>query len=135
MLDFTGEIWYNYINLVSFNTFKEVSLMLKLVGYNYKRSKQIVCEFWDEVPGLQDKGYKLGPNTARGIRMVKPCEAQMLFEDKDGERIMVDLRSEILTFYGLKNLRIERFEKFVKDVLDKKITIEKYGEKYVIKKT
>ena len=106
-------------------------MKLKIVGHRFERSKQI--KVWNSfnVAGYEKMGYqkKALLNEEGGWLMVKPCRAIVTFETETREPLEFDLREDILKFYNLKNLRIERFNLFLNEVYTGKIKIEITGDK------
>ena len=111
-------------------------MKLKIVGHRFERSKQE--RVWNSfnVAGYEKMGYqrKALLNDEGGYLMVKPCRAIVIFETETKEHLEFDLREDILRFYGLRNLRIERFDRFLNEVYAGKVKIEIRGEKLHIVK-
>ncbi len=101
---------------------------LNIMGYRYVRSSDIRAYTDEDVIVLKRKGYKRGNPGTSYVHMVKPCEARILFEEVDGKIVEIDLRKEICAHYGVQNLRKERVEKFIIEVLTGMLTIERVLE-------
>lgn len=95
---------------------------MKIVGIEFIKSDRRKCFTSDDVTCARNEGFIVGAVTDNFTYMVKPVKAYITVEVK-GFRIKQDMREQILRYYGLKNLRIERFNKFLAEVLNGSIKL------------
>ena len=95
-----------------------------LIAHEFVRSKSVKVRDLDSVMFYEEKGYTRGNDCSDGsIRMVKPCEAWVKFETNSKNVYKQNMRSEICRFYGKQELKIERFNMFLVDVLTEKVKV------------
>ena len=90
-------------------------LLLEYVDKKWEPSES--ARVWNpgNVPGYESIGFvkKTRLNSEGAYLMVRPCRAWMFFLAEDSvyrhAKLRFDMREAILDFYGLQNLREERF--------------------------
>ena len=108
---------------------------MKIVGHEFIRSERRKCFTNAEVAYAKRDGFLVGTVKDSLTYMVKPAKAILIVEVEGGFRIKQDMREQILRYYRLEHLRVERFNMFLSEVLSGKIklVVNQDGE-IVIKK-
>ena len=96
---------------------------MKIVGHEFIRSERRKCFTDYEVAYAKKQGFLVGTEKESLTYMVKPAKAIIIVEVEGGFRIKQDMREQILRYYKLEHLRVERFNMFISDVLSGKIKL------------
>ena len=94
---------------------------MRLVAHEFVKSERRKCFSEAEVAYLKRAGFQVGTRKDNFVYMVKPVKAYITVETEGGFRIRQDMREQILRYYNMEHLRIERFNMFLSGVLSGKI--------------
>ena len=103
--------------------FFPLSSFMKIIGSRFVRSERKKCFNQSDIEYLKRQGFVEGTKKDGFVYMVKPVVAYILVETEGGVPVKQDMREQILKYYGLKSLKLERFNMFLSDVLRGKIAL------------
>ena len=90
---------------------------MKIVGHEFVKSERRKCFTDTEVAYAKRAGFLVGTVKDNFVYMVKPVKALVTVETEGGFRITQDMREQILNYYRMHNLRVERFNMFLADAM------------------
>lgn len=96
---------------------------MKIVGHEFVKSERRKCFSDAEVAYLKRAGFLVGTRKDNFVYMVKPVKAIVTVETEGGFRITQDMREQILRYYNLDHLKVERFNMFLADAMRGKIRL------------
>ncbi len=105
---------------------------MKLVGHEFVKSERRKCFKDAEAAYLKRMGFIVGTRKDNFVYMVKPAKALVTVETEGGFRITQDMREQILRYYNLEHLRVERFNMFLADVMRGRIKLSVTSEGEIV---
>ena len=96
---------------------------MKIVGHEFVKSERRKCFSEAEVAYLKRQGFQEGTRGDCFVYMVKPVKAYITVETEGGFRIRQDMREQILRYYNMERLMVERFNMFLSGVLSGRIKL------------
>ncbi len=96
---------------------------MKIVGHEFVKSERKKCFTDTEVAYAKRAGFLVGTRKDNFVYMVKPVKALVTVETEGGFRITQDMREQILRYYGMEHLLVQRFNLFLADAMRGKIKL------------
>ena len=103
---------------------------MKLVAHEFVKSERRKCFNESDVAYLKRLGYEESTRKDNFVYMVKPVRAYITVETDGGVRVKQDMRDQIVAYYNLERLRVERFNMFLTEVFsgEAKLAVTQDGE-------